>query len=102
MRAMASQITSSRFFFIQLFIKDQIKETPKLRVTSLCAGNSPVTGEFPAKKASNAENYSIWWRHHANTGTDTNAVCMLKNILVAGNSLLLDGLESFECSIIMY
>ena len=26
--------------------------------------NSPVTGEFPAQRASNAENASIWWRHH--------------------------------------
>ena len=41
------------------------KKTPKLRVTGLCAGNSPVTGEFPAQMASNAENVSIWWRHHA-------------------------------------
>ena len=40
------------------------KETSKLRVTGLCAGNSPVTGEFPAQIASNAENVSIWWRHH--------------------------------------
>ena len=23
-----------------------------------------VTGEFPAQMASNAENVSIWWRHH--------------------------------------
>ena len=23
-----------------------------------------VTGEFPAQRASNAENVSIWWRHH--------------------------------------
>ena len=40
------------------------KKTSKLRVTDLCAGNSPVTGEFPAQMASNAENVSIWWRHH--------------------------------------
>ena len=40
------------------------KKTSKLRVTGLCAGNSPVTGEFPAQTASNAENFSIWWRHH--------------------------------------
>ena len=40
------------------------KKTSKLRVTDLCAGNSPVTGEFPAQRASNAENVSIWWRHH--------------------------------------
>ena len=40
------------------------KKTSKLRVTGLCAGNSPVTGEFPAQRASYAENVSIWWRHH--------------------------------------
>ena len=32
------------------------KKTSKLRIiTGLCAGNSPVTGEFPAQMASNAE-----------------------------------------------
>ena len=40
------------------------KNTPKLRITSLCVENSPGTGEFPAQMASNAENVSIWWRHH--------------------------------------
>ena len=40
------------------------KNTSKLRVTGLCAGNSPVTVEFPAQRASNAENVFIWWRHH--------------------------------------
>ena len=40
------------------------KKTSKLRVTGLCEGNSPVTDEFPAQKAYNAENVSIWWRHH--------------------------------------
>ena len=40
------------------------KKTSKRRVTGLCAGNSPGTGEFPAQMASNAENVSIWWRHH--------------------------------------
>ena len=43
------------------------KKTSKLRVTGLCAENSPGTGEFPAQKASNAENASIWWRHHVIT-----------------------------------
>ena len=43
------------------------KKTSKLRVTGFCAGNSPVTGEFPAQKASNAENVSNWWRHHGLT-----------------------------------
>ena len=40
------------------------KKTSKLRVTGLCAGNSPGTGKFPAQMASYAENVSIWWRHH--------------------------------------
>ena len=40
------------------------KKTSKLRVTGLCAGSSPGTGEFPAKMASYAENVSIWWRYH--------------------------------------
>ena len=31
------------------------RETLKLRVTGLCEGNSPVTGEFPTQRASNAE-----------------------------------------------
>ena len=50
--------------FNRLF-KRRSKKTSKLRVTGLCAGNSPGTGEFPAQKATNAENVSIWWRHHA-------------------------------------
>ena len=41
------------------------KKTSKPRVTGLCVGNSPGFGEFPAQMASNAENVSIWWRHHA-------------------------------------
>ena len=40
------------------------KKTSKFRITGLCAGHSPVTGEFPTQMVSNAENFSIWWRHH--------------------------------------
>ena len=40
------------------------KKTPKLRVIGRFVGNSPGTGEFPAQLVSNAENISIWWRHH--------------------------------------
>ena len=35
------------------------KKTPKLRVTGLCAGNSPVTGEFPAQMASYVLAFSL-------------------------------------------
>ena len=64
MGTIASQITSSRLCTHCLF-RRRSKKTSKLRVTGLCEGNSPVTGDFPAQMASNAENVSIWWRHHA-------------------------------------
>ena len=53
------------------------KKTSKLHATGLCAGKSPGIGEFPAQMASNAENVSIWWRHHvpslASCGVASNA-----------------------------
>ena len=50
--------------FLNRLFRRRLKKTSKLRVTGLCAGNSPGTGEFPAQMASYAENASIWWRHH--------------------------------------
>ena len=61
MGAMTPQITSPAIVYS---ITVYSKKTSKLRDTGLCAGNSPVTGEFPAQMASNAEIVSIWWRHH--------------------------------------
>ena len=61
---MASQITSLTIVYSTVYSRHRSKKTSKLRVTGLCEGNSPVTGEFPAQRASNAENVSIWWRHH--------------------------------------
>ena len=45
-------------------LRRRSKKTSNLNVTGLCAGNSPVTGEFPAQRTSSVENVSIWWRHH--------------------------------------
>ena len=55
--------------FSQSFIPAQINEYIKAPCHWLCAGNSLVTGEFPAQMASNAENVSIWWHHHGHIGT---------------------------------
>ena len=60
MGAIASQITSLTIVYSTVYPK----KTSKLRVTGICEGNSPGTGEFPAQMASNAENVSVWWRHH--------------------------------------
>ena len=44
-------------------LRRRSEKTPKLRFTGLCAGNSPLTSEFRAQMASNAENVYIWWCH---------------------------------------
>ena len=63
MGAIASQITSLTIVY-SIVYSDADKKTSKFRVTGLCAGASPGTGEFSAKMSSNAENVSIWWRYH--------------------------------------
>ena len=56
-------------------------KTAKLRVTSLCEGNSLMTGEFPAQRASNAENVSTWWRHHINLVSNFLADILYPNVI---------------------
>ena len=36
----------------------------QLHMLYICVGISPATGKFPAQRACNAENVSIWLRHH--------------------------------------
>ena len=67
------------------------KKTSKLRVTGLCAGNSPGTGEFPAQMASYAENVSIWWRHHV--------FCILMVIIESVDVIVPDHATSSACTI---
>ena len=64
MGTMTSEITSITMF-IQPSIQVQ-KKTSKLCVTGICVGNSQVTSEFPAQRATNAGDFFfIWLRHHA-------------------------------------
>ena len=67
MGAIASQITGLAIVYSTVY-SDADKKTSKLRVAGLCAGNSSVTGEFPAQMTSNTENIPIWWRHHEKEG----------------------------------
>ena len=59
-------ISNHRHFscLLNRLFRSRSRKTSKLRVTGLCVGNSPVTGEFPSQRASNVENVSIWWCHH--------------------------------------
>ena len=66
MSTIASQITSLTIVYSTVYSgADQSKHQSSASLTGFCVGNSPGTGEFPAQMASNAENVSIWWRHHA-------------------------------------
>ena len=49
--------------FTQPFIRADQRKHKAPRHWPLC-GDFTGTGEFPAQKGSNAENVSIWWRHH--------------------------------------
>ena len=65
MGAIASEINILAIVYSTVYSRHRSKKTSRLHVTGLCAGNSPVTDEFPAQGASNAENVSIWWRRRA-------------------------------------
>ena len=51
-------------FLLDRLFRRRSKKTSKLCVIGLFAGNSPLTDDFPTQVASNAENVSIWRRHH--------------------------------------
>ena len=68
MTTMASQITSLTVVY-SIVYQAQIKENIKApRHWPLC-GEFTGTGDFPAQRASNAENVSTWWRDHATWGS---------------------------------
>ena len=62
MDAIASQTTS--FPIVYSIVQAQIRENIKALRHWLLCGEFTGTGEFPAQMASNAENVSIWRRHH--------------------------------------
>ena len=56
---------------LNLLFRHTSKKTSKPRVTGLCEGNSPVTGEFPTQSASNAGNASICKHIHTYISNNT-------------------------------
>ena len=64
MGIMASEITSLMIVYSTVYSGTDERKHQSSASLAFVRGNSPVTGEFPAQRASNAENVSIWWRHH--------------------------------------
>ena len=76
MSVMASQITSVSIFaqpFVQAHMKENIKAPRHWSLWGEATG-APV--DSPHKRASNAENVSVWWRFHGLFGCDY--LCMSK------------------------
>ena len=63
MGTVASQITSLTIVYSTV-IQTEIKENIKAPCHWSLCGEFTGICEFPAQWASNAENVSIWWRHH--------------------------------------
>ena len=64
MTTMASQITSLTVVYSAVYSDaDQRKHQSSASLAFVWGIHR--TGEFPAQRASYAENVSIWWRHHA-------------------------------------
>ena len=57
------KLLASRWLTQSLF-RRRSKKIPNLHIIGLCEGIHRVAGEFPAQRASNAENVSTWWRQH--------------------------------------
>ena len=63
MGAIASQITNLVIVYSTVYSDTDQKKHQSSASLAFVRGLHR-TGEFPAQMASNAENVSIWWRHH--------------------------------------
>ena len=69
MMAIASEITSLTIVYSTVYWDTDQKIIKAPRHWPLC-GEFTGTGEFPAQRASYAEKFSIWWRHHGSHKSD--------------------------------
>ena len=64
MGTIASQIASLSIVYSTVYSDADQRKHQSYASLAFVRGILPGTGEFPAQMASNAENVSIWWRHH--------------------------------------
>ena len=100
MGAMASEITSLTIVYSIVYSDAYQRKHQRSASLAFVLG----TGEFPAQMTSNAENVSIWWRHHALSiktianewSPDSNRI----KKIVYGNRLILNWSNSAIASIV--
>ena len=64
MGVMASQITCLTIVYPTVYSGADQRKHQSSASLAFVRGIHRGTGEFPAQMASDAENVSIWWRHH--------------------------------------
>ena len=74
MTTLASQITGLMIVYSIIYIQGADQRKHQSSVSLTFTGNSPVTGEFPTQRTSNAENVFVRWRHHVSANTLTEHV----------------------------
>ena len=77
---------------------DQTKNIKAPRHWPFC-GEFTGTGEFPAQRASNAANVSIWWRHHENDHYTMSPFCWSLNVVTISNSWCINSLGASDAYI---
>ena len=86
-----------RYCLLNRLFRRKSKKTSKLRVTGLCAGNSPVTGEFLTQMASYAKIVSIWWRHHDHIISSTAAPRFIRRNRPVDSNVTVGDDHTFRC-----
>ena len=81
MDAMASQITSHTIVYSTVYSGTDQRKHQSSASLAFVRVNSPVTGEFPAQRASNAQNVSIWRRRHEQSFAHPQSAATAKNVL---------------------
>ena len=93
MGAIASQITSLTIVFSTIYSDaDQIKHQSSASLAFVWGIHRGPAGEFPTQMTSNAENVSIWWRHHdvadnVDKGVHSTIMCQ---VAVPGSHMRID------------
>ena len=86
MSTMASQITSITIVYSTVYTGADQRKHQSSASLAFVWGIHRGTGEFPAQIASNAENVSIWWRHHEkrpHTTYHESPICIIDDVTEA-------------------
>ena len=104
MGALASQVTSLTIVYSIVYSDADQRKHQNSASLAFVRGIHAATGEFPAQMASNAENVSIWWRHHDQFSYDDvlDLIIIVKSEVSPICHCLGLGHETMVCAVFLY